>query len=84
MPLNPQRAWQALKGRPVNNPVQAVGTARGIKCRPAFRAGCCLRQVVNPCAARRAIRNVCIPELRSATLHLHGVIIVTPLWGFEN
>jgi hypothetical protein len=72
---------QAPQGRNVNNPVRKHGGARRL---PAFRAGYCLCQAVNPCAARVQDGASCLPELRSASLHLLGVIHVAPLRGLEN
>ncbi|MDR0581690.1 MAG: hypothetical protein LBG31_01885 [Prevotellaceae bacterium] len=72
---------QAPKGRNVNNPVRKRGGARHL---PAFRAEYCQCIVENLCAARVQGGASCFPGLRSALLHLPGVIHVAPLRGFEN
>ncbi|MDR0693718.1 MAG: hypothetical protein LBF81_00250, partial [Prevotellaceae bacterium] len=72
---------KAPEGRDVNNPEQAAGAARGLCNAPAFRAEQCRYIAERLCAARGAGGLPCIPVLRSASLHLHGVINITPLTG---
>jgi hypothetical protein len=74
----------APKGRDMHNPVQAAGAARGLCAAPAFRAaqGRCIAE--NLCAARMQDVSPCIPALRSASLHLHGVINIQPLTGLTQ
>jgi hypothetical protein len=72
---------QAPKGRNVNNPVRKRG-GQGISLPFA-------RRTYLPRCTGIAPREVqggtsCIPELRSASLHLLGVIHRQPLRGFEN
>ncbi|MDR0694590.1 MAG: hypothetical protein LBF81_04740, partial [Prevotellaceae bacterium] len=70
---------EAPKGRDVNNPVQAAGAARGLCNAPAFRAEQCRCIAERLCAARVQEASSCIPVLRSASLHLHGVTNIPPL-----
>ena len=72
---------QASKGRNMNNPVRSAELS---KTACIFRAEQCRRLAEHPCAARVQEGSSSIPELRSAPLHLHGVIIVSPLRGLEN
>ncbi|MDR2359117.1 MAG: hypothetical protein LBD87_04880 [Prevotellaceae bacterium] len=51
---------------------------------PAFRAEQCRRIAEHFCSARMQEASSCIPALRSASLHLHGVINIPPLTGLAR
>ena len=66
------------RGGTMNNPVRKRG---GTTHPSAFRAAYCRCIVENPCAARVQGGASCFPGLRSASLHLPGVIHRQPLRG---